>query len=123
MDSTTAKKEINKSIKGIKAERSTEIFNSLGLNYLNEIYYTHSPQLATIANHDLNVTTVVGTMGIAIGVIYTALLTKHFLSKDIESLKLLKEKLIKYNILENTSIEQFRSDVASRKYVKEQKQK
>lgn len=119
MDKIESLKEINKSIKGLTNQRNSEALDMVGFNEINSAYYSHAPQLAMIAGNDFLTTAVIGSMALGVGVVYGALLKKHYLSKDINALKTLRAVVSdNYNILEDTSKEEFESDVATRKYVK-----
>lgn len=117
MDVQTSQKAIDNCIKAKRIERSNEVMQAFGINPEWERLNLVAPQLAATINSIPNATALFAAGVISVSALFTAVMNKHYATKDIKRLKELKDFVGKLNCLENVTEEQFYEDIAKRKHL------
>lgn len=116
MNINESKNALKSNIKGYKLQRTNEIYESLGFNYLFNACQTFSTNIPIIPRDVL----LLGTTFLAYlyGFLYISYKRSHALTSEIDRLEKLKKNLKNVNPYQNISREKFEEDLAERLLIK-----
>lgn len=117
MDVKVSIDELEKNIKAKKTERNLEVMEVFGVTPEWEKINLVAPQLAATINSIPGADVVFAAGVVSVGAMLTAVMHKHYATKDIKKLKELRDFASSLNSLEYVTEEQFYKDIEERKHL------